>query len=71
MNNENLKPFNREEHTTDNPEKVMAAIKELYPEEEGYHLEFEVVDATGSITARGSKTVIVDIYKDDKYRKTF
>ncbi|MBQ3474721.1 MAG: hypothetical protein IJH20_00905 [Bacilli bacterium] len=65
------RPINREEHTTDNPDAVINAIKEAYPESEGFYLEFEVVDAQGPIKARGSKTVIVDIYKDDKYRKTF
>ena len=71
MEDKKYRPINREEHTTDNPEKVIEAIKEQYPESEGFHLEFNVVDAEGPIKARGSKTVVVDIYKDDKYRKTF
>ncbi len=68
---EKYRPFNREEHTTDNPEAVMKAIKEMYPESQGFHVEFKIVDSIGPIRERGSKTVITDIYIEKNIKKTF
>lgn len=68
--NENYIPFNREEHTTDNPDYVQNQIKEMYPESQGFRIAFEIVPATGAITARGKYTVIADIYKVNDNKKT-
>lgn len=68
---ENYVPFNREEYTTDNPDYTIKQIKENYPESEGFHVETKIIDAEGPIKARGSKTVIVDIYKDKSKTKAF
>ena len=71
FNGKDYKLINREEHTTNNPEYVKAKVRELYPESEGYKVEFEVIDASGPISERGNKTIVIDIYKEKKNKKTF
>ncbi|MBQ1496247.1 MAG: hypothetical protein IIZ40_02710 [Bacilli bacterium] len=56
----------REEYTTDKPDYIMSKLNELYPKEEG----FWVLSETENVNKK-CKKLYIDIFKENKKRKTF
>lgn len=56
----------REEYTTDKPDYIMSKLNELYPKEEG----FWVLSETENVNKK-CKKLFIDIFKENKKRKTF
>ncbi len=56
----------REEYTTDKPDYIMSKLNELYPKEEG----FKVLSEIENVNIK-CKKLYIDVFKDNKKRKTF
>lgn len=56
----------REEYNTDKPDYIINKLNELYPKEEG----FKVLSEIENVNIK-CKKLYIDIFKENKKRKTF
>ncbi len=56
----------REEYNTDKPDYIINKLNELYPKEEG----FKVLSEIENVNIK-CKKLYIDVFKDNKKRKTF
>ncbi len=56
----------REEYNTDKPDYIITKLNKLYPKEEG----FKVLSEIENVNIK-CKKLYIDVFKDNKKRKTF